>query len=451
MVQRLIIVSNRLPISVQDERGKLSLSRSSGGLATALSSLFNEDSSIWIGWTGMRRHLNRSEISSLNMPPFICPVNLTEAEIAVYYDTFANGVLWPLAHGIAPTITHSTTVKKDVHKVMRLFAEAIESEVTPDDIIWIHDYHLFLLPHELRRRGIRNKIGFFLHTPFFPEAMLQKVPLIDEIMTSLIDTDVIGLQVQRDVHRFRAALKARDITLPPHIGVRSFPIGIDFESFDKQNTAPGVQRHVRDIKRQFDGYKIVFSLSRLDYTKGIITQLEAFEHFLSQHHGDKIIYRLNVAPSREAVLEYEELKKDIIKKVTAINLRFATKTWQPVIYTYENIGLHEICAWYQATDVHLNIPIADGMNLVAKEYIAARRQPGCLIISNTMGAATQLKASLVIPPNDPQAAADAIEQALDMSQGEKTRRWTILRHEVKEHQASEWAQNFLSSFEESFS
>jgi len=449
MVQRLIIVSNRLPVSVQDERGKLSLSRSSGGLATALSSLFNEDSSVWVGWTGMRRHLNQSEISSLNIPPFICPVNLTEAEITAYYDTFANGILWPLAHGITPTAAHSTSTKKDIHKVMRLFADAIESIITPGDVVWIHDYHLFLLPHELRRRGIRNKIGFFLHTPFFPEAMLQKVPLIDEIMASLMDVNVIGLQVQQDVQRLRAALKARDMTLPSHTKVHAFPIGIDFESFDEQNTAPDVQGHVRDIKRQFDGYKIVFSLSRLDYTKGIITQLEAFARFLSQHPGDKIIYRLNVAPSREAVLEYEELKKDITKKVTAINLRFATKTWQPVVYTYENIGLHEICAWYQVADVHLNIPIADGMNLVAKEYIAARRQPGSLIISNTMGAATQLKASLIIPPNDSQAAADAIEQALSMSEDEKTQRWTILRHEVKEHQASEWAQNFLSSFDKS--
>ncbi|HSW78330.1 MAG TPA: trehalose-6-phosphate synthase [Candidatus Chromulinivoraceae bacterium] len=450
MVQRLIIVSNRLPVSVQDERGKLSLSRSSGGLATALSSLFDENSSTWVGWNGMRRHLSQKELASLDIPPFICPINLTAPEITAYYDTFANGILWPLAHGIAPTATHSTTAKKDVHKVMRLFANAIESIVTPDDIIWIHDYHLFLLPHELRRRGIHNKIGFFLHTPFFPESTLQKVPLLDEILTSLMDTDVIGLQVQRDVHRFHTALKARDIALPPHVSVQAFPIGIDFDSFDKQNTAPDVQEHVRDIKKRFERYKIVFSLSRLDYTKGIITQLEAFERFLSRHPGRKIVYRLNVAPSREAVLEYEELKKDIVKKVTAINLRFATKTWQPVVYTYENIGLHEICAWYQVADVHLNIPIADGMNLVAKEYIAARRQPGSLIISNTMGAATQLKASMIIPPNDPQAAADAIEQAFAMSQEEKKQRWTTLRHEVKEHQASEWAQNFLSSLDKSF-
>jgi trehalose 6-phosphate synthase/phosphatase len=447
MVQRLIIVSNRLPVSVQDERGKLSLSRSNGGLATALSSLFDEDSSVWVGWTGMRRRLNQSEISSLNIPLFIRPVNLTEAEITAYYDTFANGILWPLAHGIAPTAIHSASTKKDVHKVMRLFADAIESIITPEDVVWIHDYHLFLLPHELRRRGIRNKIGFFLHTPFFPEAMLQKVPLVDEIMTSLMDTNVIGLQVQRDVRRFRAALKARDIALSPHTKVRAFPIGIDFDSFDKLNTAPDVGEHLQEIKRQFSGQKIMFSLSRLDYTKGITTQLEAFERFLSQHPKSSLIYRLNVAPSREAVLEYEELKDEIAAKVAAINAQFATKTWQPIVYTYENIGLHEICAWYQAADIHLNIPIADGMNLVAKEYVAARRQPGSLIISSAMGAAMQLKTALAVPPNNPQAAADAIEQSLSMSQKEKLKRWTVLRHEVKEHQASQWAAAFLKALQ----
>lgn len=444
MARRLIIVSNRLPLSVHDERGKLSLSRSNGGLATALASLFDEASSVWVGWTSARRRLSKEEFAALDMPPYIKPINLSASEVTSYYDTVANGILWPLAHGIEPTADSSAAINNDVQKVIRLFADAVESIITPDDLIWIHDYHLFLLPQELRRRGIHNKIGFFLHTPFFPPTALSAIPFFDDIMASLLTVDVIGLQVERDVRHFQDALNAQNITLPPQTIVRAFPIGIDFASFDSLNNSSEVKAHVRDIQRQFQNQTIIFSLSRLDYTKGVITQLEAFEYFLSRQSNPKrIIYRLNVAPSREAVPEYEELKEEIAKKVIAINTCFATGTWQPVVYTYENIGLHEMCAWYQVADIHLNTPIADGMNLIAKEYIAARRPAGALVISSTMGAAQQLKEALIVPPADITAIALALEKALGMPEVEKNKRWQALRQEVKEHQASHWAHDFL--------
>lgn len=444
MARRLIIVSNRLPLSVHDERGNLSLSRSNGGLATALASLFDEASSVWVGWTSARRRLSKEELAALDMPPYIKPINLSANEVTSYYDTVANGILWPLAHGIKPTAESSATVNNDVQKVIRLFADAVESIITPDDLIWIHDYHLFLLPQELRRRGIHNKIGFFLHTPFFPHTVLPEIPFFDDIMASLLTVDVIGLQVKRDVQRFQDALKAQNTTLPPQTIVRAFPIGIDFASFDSLNDSLEVKAHVRDIQHQFHNQTIIFSLSRLDYTKGIINQLDAFELFLSRQPNPKsIIYRLNVAPSREAVPEYEELKEEIAKKIATINDRFATAIWQPVVYTYENIGLPEMCAWYQVADIHLNTPIADGMNLIAKEYIAARRPAGTLVISSTMGAAQQLQEALIVPPADVAAIALALERALAMPEDEKNRRWQALRQEVKAHQASHWAHDFL--------
>jgi len=446
MARRLIIVSNRLPLSVHDERGKLSLSRSNGGLATALASLFDEASSVWVGWTSARRRLSKEELAALDMPPYIKPINLSASEVTSYYDTVANGILWPLAHGIEPTADTSAAVNNDVQKVMQLFADAVESIITPNDLIWIHDYHLFLLPQELRRRGTRNKIGFFLHTPFFPHAVLSEIPSFNDIMASLLAADVIGLQGERDVRRFQDALDAQKILLPTKTIVRAFPIGIDFASFDSLNNSQEVKDHVRDIRRQFQDQTIIFSLSRLDYTKGIITQLEAFELFLSRQQNPKsIVYRLNVAPSREAVPEYEELKEEIAKKVAAINARFATAAWQPVVYTYENIGLHEMCAWYQVADIHLNTPIADGMNLIAKEYIAARRPAGTLVISSTMGAAQQLPEALIVPPADIAAIAHALEEAVVMPEDEKDRRWLALRQEVKEHQASHWAHDFLKA------
>ncbi len=445
MVRRLIIASNRLPVSVREEHGVLSLSRSNGGLATALASLFDQDSSLWVGWTGYRCRLSADDIESLDLPSYVAPVNLTEREISDYYDHFSNGILWPLAHGLPTTSAFSEDLWQDVQSVTRRFADAIEATLAASDIIWIHDYHLMLLPGMLRQRGVKNRIGFFLHTPFPPAKSAATIPHFQDIMESLLKTDLIGLQVGRDIRRFKKTLAALSHSPSRLPLIKSFPIGIDFDSFNSPADAGSITELAAMLKKPFARESVIFSLSRLDYTKGIITQLRAYERLLGTHPKHDIVYRLNVAPSRESMLEYRELREEVEALVASINGKFGTKTWQPIVYSYDNMGATEITAWYQIADIHLNTPIADGMNLIAKEYVAARKDPGVLIISSTMGAARQLQEALVVPPHAITPTARALQSALSMPKKEKSRRWAALRQEVKAHQASGWANDFLRS------
>jgi len=448
MVSRLIVASNRLPASVVETHDGLSLSRSNGGLATALASLFKQETSLWVGWTGLRRHISEEELAHLDMPPYLAPINLSNEEVSLYYDQFANGIMWPVAHGLTATETFTNAQWSATQQVTSHFADTIKQLIKPSDCIWIHDYHLMLLPAELRRRGIANRIGFFLHTPFPTPYDFQKLPHAPELLKSLLTVDVLGVQVARDVARLQDAQKILNIS-SNHTLIKAFPIGIDFKSFDALNDDARVQKMATLFRRQAKGKIIILSMSRLDYTKGVRSQLRAFEAFIAQYPArETLVYRLNVAPSRESVLEYRELKEEIEQIVATINTKYGTKTWQPIRYTYENIGLEELAVWYQAADIHLNVPIADGMNLIAKEYIAARQTPGVLIISDTMGAANQLEDALIIPPENSLAICTALLQALTMSATEKARRWKKLRANVKTEDVAKWAHDFTHALQQ---
>jgi trehalose 6-phosphate synthase/phosphatase len=448
MVSRLIVVSNRLPASVIETHDGLSLSRSNGGLATALASLFQQDTSLWVGWTGLRRHISKKQLARLALPPYLAPINLTDKEIGLYYDKFANGILWPVAHGLPATESFTSSQWRAVQHVTNQFADAIKQLLRPEDSIWIHDYHLMLLPAELRKRGITNRIGFFLHTPFPAVSNFEKLPHAPELLKSLLAADVLGVQTIQDVARLRGIQKSFP-TSNNRTRIKAFPIGIDFKSFDSLNEATQVKAMAASFRQHAKAKTIILSMSRLDYTKGVRNQLRAFEALIADYPArETLIYRLNVAPSRESVPEYRELKEEIEQLVAHINTEYGTKTWQPIDYTYKNIGLEELAAWYQVADIHLNIPVADGMNLIAKEYVAARRSPGVLIISSTMGAAAQLKDALIIPPEDALVTRDALLQALAMSIPEKAKRWKALRHNVETEHVMKWADDFMNALQQ---
>lgn len=436
-------MSNRLPVSVREEHGNLTLSRSNGGLATALASLFDQNTSLWVGWTGLRRRLSGQRLKELDFPPYLLPINLTKNEIAGYYDGFSNSVLWPLAHGLSKNSRHTTVLWQDYYRVNKKFAKAISSVVRPDDLIWVHDYHLFLLPQLLREMGVTNKIGFFLHTPFFSAEAIAKTGHNNELLHGILAADFIGLQTAADVTRFHNTLRAAHIAQTPNVQV--LPIGIDFDQFNELANDDEVGRMTHEHKQVLAGKTVIFSLSRLDYTKGILTQLDAFERLLKTvDKPENIIYRLNVAPSREEVREYHRLKNQIERRVNRINTRYAQ---QPVWYSYDNMGIKEMTAWYRVGDIHLNVPIADGMNLIAKEYVAAKQSPGILVISNTMGAAAQLKDALMVPPSDTKLIAAALQTALLMPANERQARWNRLRKQVKDTQAKDWATKFLTELQ----
>ena len=446
MTKRLIIVSNRLPVSVREEHGELFLSRSNGGLATALATLFDQETSLWVGWTGLRRRISKQKIQDLHFDSYLLPVNLTKKEMAGYYDGYSNSILWPLAHGLPKSSRRTSELWQSYYSVNMRFAKAISAIIKPDDVIWIHDYHLFLLPRLLREAGLANKIGYFVHTPFFAPEALARTGRPKEILKGILAADLVGLQTPADVKRVNENI--REMHLSKHNHIQAIPIGIDFDQFDDFNDDPEVQKQTRRHLHDLRDKRIIFSLSRLDYTKGILTQLAAFEQLVkTTPEPTKFVYRLNVAPSREEVPEYHRLKNQIEQRVTRINARYRTSNWNPVIYSYDNMGLKEIASWFQAADIHLNTPVADGMNLIVKEYIAAKRTPGVPIISSTMGAAIQLKDALIVPPNDIPKIAVALKKALDMPLREREVRWRRLRKQVEEAQVSDWAKTFLAELQ----
>lgn len=425
---RIILVSNRLPVGIStNSDGSLTATRSNGGLATALATLFDEQESVWIGWTGLRRHLKPSELRKLGLPEDIVPINLSDKQITRYYDRYSNGVLWPILHGVEPSISLEPIDIRALQIVLQRFANAIVRVAKPGDSIWIHDYHLMLLPGLLRHYELSNRIGFFLHTPFPSSEFNGRVPLLKQTMRSLKSVDVMGVQVERDV------IAAREWGL----NAQSYPIGIDFEKFDRVGNSTQTKRASHELQEQYAGKQIITSISRLDYSKGILTQLDAIE-LLARTRQD-FVYRLNIAPSRESVLEYSDLHDAIVQRVKEINAKY------PVIdFTYENIDEAGVIAILNAADIQLNIPIKDGMNLVAKEHIAARREPAVIVLSNAAGAADQLQQALLVPPNDAVATEAALRHALDMDSSEKARRWRALRQNVKTEDVQHWYDSFMT-------
>lgn len=427
-MSRIILVSNRLPVAISiHPDGGLEASRTDGGLPTALSALFAQQESVWIGWTGLRQSLTPAQLSSTDLPRGIIPINLSKQQVIRFYERYSNGVLWPLLHGVPAKVTLEAADFHALQIVLHRFADAIVKIARPGDVIWIHDYLLMLLPSLLRHYELPNRIGFFLHTPFMSTEFISQLPLTDEIVRSLQAVDVLGVQVARDV----VAAKSWGLM------AKSYPIGVDFEKFDRLAQRADVMRGYEELRQRYPGKQIIASLSRLDYSKGILTQLDAIAELAATRQD--FVYRLNVAPSRESVLGYQDLHDAIVARVASINERF------PIIdFTYENLNEREVISLLKATDIQLNVPIKDGMNLVAKEHVAARREPAVIVLSQEAGAADQLTEALIVPPNDLGAITASLRQALDMSRDEKARRWRALRRGVKHDNIQRWYESFMT-------
>lgn len=445
MKQRVLIVSNRLPVSIREEGDTLTVQHSNGGLATALSSVMDQYNARWLGWAGTKKPLLPGKLRSLEIDKRLKPVNIPATHLAGFYERMANGILWPLLHGIEPVMAFDEADWKDYVKVNQRFARDIKRVSKPEDVIWLHDYHLLLVPQLLREAGLTNRIGFFLHTPFRPGDLLSYLPEYRQLLQSLTEVDVLGMQTKADVAAFKAVLEQEGIAERPGTLVQDFPIGVDFEAFSKSQGRPAVQAHAARIEPLCAGKQVVLSVSRLDYTKGIIEQLRAFEALLDRSQRPQVyLYKIVVAPSREDAPGYRELKYDIELHVQRINNKFARIGHRPIHYTYRNCDFDELNAWYGRADALLVTPIIDGMNLVAKEFVAARNNDhGVLILSNTIGAAQQLREALQVAPRDIQEVSRAIETALAMPAEERRRRWQALRRNVQLEDVFWWVQDYM--------
>lgn len=445
---KVIVVSNRLPVSIIEQADKVSLKRSIGGLATAMGSLTGRYPMLWIGWGGIAHPLTKDQIKRLRFPKTLVPIAISTRLLARYYDRIANGILWPMLHGLRPSTLSQEADWQAVKKVVSRFAEAIQQNLEPDDVIWIHDYHLVLLPKVLRDAGVTQRIGFFLHTPFPPFQTLSRAKFAREMLESLSQVDVMGFQTERDMRHFKECLKAMDIDMRRGATVRPFPIGIDFDTFRKAASLVSVTKYFKAIQTlKPRGHKVILSVSRLDYTKGIVEQLKAAGQAIEQLIPKKVTYKLIVAPSREAQEEYRKLHDKIEQTVAEINDHFKRKYGlEPIEYSYRSYGFEELNAWYQAADVLLVTPVIDGMNLVVKEYIAARHNNrGAVVLSRTIGAAFQLKKAILVDPTDVEDITRGLVKALSLPVTERAKRWRALARNVRDENVFWWARSFMSA------
>jgi trehalose 6-phosphate synthase/phosphatase len=447
MKKRIIIVSNRLPVSVTQTTNNLTLQRSNGGLATALSSLMEgqDYDSLWVGWSGADRHIPQRKLLKAGWDKRLIPVALQGDVLHRYYERMSNGVLWPQLHGLPAAITHEAADWRAYVTANQKFATKLRALLRPDDVVWVHDYHLMLLPQLLRDMGATNCIGFFLHSPFAKPDCLKALPEYGVILQSLAQVDVLGFQTTRDADNFRSSVAQTQISLRPGCSIRAFPIGVDYESYRAAAYKPAVRQAKDDITARLEGRQAILSVSRLDYTKGIPEQLLAYEQFLaSVPSPSDYLYKLIVAPSREDVAGYSELKQRIDHEVARINARFS----RAIEYTYYNCGFDELAAWYQIADTLLVTPIIDGMNLVVKEYIAARHDNrGTIVLSETIGAAQQLRTALQVNPRDVATITAAIQRAVHMPSTERSNRWELLRDNVQYEDVFWWLNDFLAALQ----
>jgi trehalose 6-phosphate synthase/phosphatase len=460
----VIIVSNRLPVSVKKTDGKLEFHPSVGGLATGLAAYAQNRHNKWIGWPGIASEdvtEDEKEYITRELAKRNCyPVFLNKKQLDGYYNGYSNSIIWPLFHDMPVRMEEHDRWWKAYRAVNKVFAEAVLHYSEPGSTIWVHDYLLLTLPSLLRTERPTDKIGFFLHIPFPAVVKLQKIPSAKALLKGMVGSDLVGFHTPSYVENFLAACQElgvgivsnKQIILSERVArVTEFPISIDYAKFAKAARLGRVKKAVRLLKYQYKGQRIILTVDRLDPTKGLVQRLKAYETFLRrtpQLHG-KVVMIMLAVPSRTEIDEYKQLKDTLERKVAKVNKEFGTPKWQPVNYMYTSLPFEELAALYQVADVAFIAPIRDGMNLVAKEYIASRaKQTGVLILSATAGAAEELTEALIVDPSKPSTLVDALTQAFTMPQRELKRRVRHMQKHIQQHTVHLWAGTFMKSLQQ---
>jgi trehalose 6-phosphate synthase/phosphatase len=460
-MSQVIIVSNRLPVSVKKEGGKLNFYPSLGGLATGLASYANDKRNTWIGWPGIASdqltQAEREEIVDELAQHNCRPVFLKQKQIDDFYNGYSNAVLWPTFHGL-----RVGAIKKQwweaYRKVNSEFAEAALSLSESGGRIWVHDYQLLLVP-EMMRGGRKDiTIGFFLHIPFPPTKGFVKLHEHKKLLNGMLGADVIGFHTPGYVNNFLencletglAASQSNMLTLPDHtVRVGDFPMGIDYEKYSRAGKSKAGKQAVKKYRERYKKLRVIVSVDRLDPSKGLVERLEAYKAFLKSHpkQRGKVILSMVVAPSRTDVTAYKNLSKKLDVLVEEINREFGTAKWQPIDYINTSTPFEEVTALFQIADVAFIAPLRDGMNLVAKEFIASQHRSGVLILSETAGAAQELPDAILVNPRKPQELVDALEQALNMRKRELRRRMKRMQQQLSTHTVQDWAKGFVATLQ----
>lgn len=458
-MRRLLIVSNRLPITIERRKSGLRLRHSTGGLATGLGSFYRSYDSVWIGWPGIASDKaseeQRQYIGAEVMSKFNChPVFISQSDIEKYYYGFSNKTLWPLFHYFPQYVIHDKSFWEAYKQVNELFGEVISSIARKDDIIWIHDYHLMLLPNIVREKLPDAVIGFFHHIPFPSFEIFRLLPWREEILKGLLGADLIGFHTD-DYTRHCLMSMHRLLGYESQLGqiyaedriirVDTFPMGISYERFSTSFQDPEVRKAITRLRKSLPGRKIILSIDRLDYTKGIPQRLHAFDTFLERNpaYKEMVVFILVAAPSRTQVEHYKLLKRNIDELVGRINGRYGTIGWSPIWYLYRSLPFHNLIALYNIADVCLITPLRDGMNLIAKEYIATKTDGrGVLVLSEMAGAARELGEALIVNPNNRDEVVEALEKALTMPEEDQIERNRAMQERLQRYDVVRWAKEF---------
>ena len=471
---RLLVISNRLPITIEiNEDTSLTYNRSIGGLATGVSTYLesNKHSStslseyIWIGWTGITNENLSEETKEIIKNQLLeeyhaFPIFLTKDIFTNYYEGFCNKTIWPLFHYFPDKVIYSEEFWLDYKQANEIFCNTILQVVKDDDIIWIHDYQLMLLPQLLRKKLPNISIGFFLHIPFPSYELFETLPKkwVNEILNGLLGSDLIGFHTfDYSQHFLRSVFRTfghehtlGQIMLNDRlVKIDTFPMGIDFQKFYNAATSNFlVEQERQQLKEQLSNVKVIFSIDRLDYTKGILHRLQGYEKFLDnnpQWH-EKVVLALVVAPSRTGLEDYQLMKQQIDEHVGRINGKFGKIHWSPILYQARSLSFEPLVAFYSISDIALVTPLRDGMNLISKEYIASRTDhTGVLILSMMAGASSELGEAIQINPNNTEEIAEAILEALEMPIEEQISRNLIMQKRLQRYDVIRWANYFIEA------
>ncbi|MDP1648728.1 MAG: alpha,alpha-trehalose-phosphate synthase (UDP-forming) [Rubrivivax sp.] len=451
---RLVVVSNR----VADPR-----KTAAGGLAVALGEALASSGGLWFGWSGHVVAAGDGSDAAPKLhragPVTLATLDLPQADHDAYYLGYANGVLWPVFHNRLDLAELDRSDLDGYRRVNRLFAQRLAALLRPDDLVWIHDYHLIPLATELRALGCQQRMGFFLHIPLPPPLVMAAIPQHEWLMRSLFAYDLIGFQSETDVAHFaryvhneaRAEQRENDVfeAFGRSVRARAVPIGIDVDEFQRLGQGREAQDMLATLHRQYAQRQLLVGVDRLDYSKGLPQRLRAFRRLLQDHpenRGKAVLVQV-AAPSREGVTAYADLRAELESLSGAINSEYGELDWMPVRYMHRAVARMRLPGLYRAARVALVTPLRDGMNLVAKEYVAAQDpvDPGVLVLSRFAGAAEQMRDALLVNPYDTQAVAEATQRALNMPLDERQARHALLLAGIREFDVHWWHRHFIDN------
>jgi len=454
-MSRLIVISNRVAVpKAKDAEG------AQGGLAVALAAALRKYRGVWFGWSGRETdtftgHLEMRRRAGVTT----ATIDLEPHDIEEYYNGYANCTLWPLFHYRIDLTEYERHFGTGYERVNERFAESVMPLIEPDDLIWVHDYHLLPLGQRLRDQGVKNRIGLFLHIPWPPARLLVSLPFHERLVRSMLEYDLIGFQTEEWLESFCHYVEKE---LGGKIGedgsievgnrklkAKAFPIGIDYDEFVAAAGGKTASEAYKRLSASASGKKLVIGVDRLDYSKGLAERFDSYARFLTDNPEQaKDIILLQIAPpSRELVVSYQHIRETLEAKTGHINGGLADVDWVPIRYVNQGYSRAELGGFYRAADIALITPLRDGMNLVAKEYVAAQdpKDPGVLILSRFAGAALQMKEALLVNPHSSEEVSEAISKALRMPKAERIRRWKALHKSVKQEDVIKWREDFLNA------